>query len=213
MTSVRPGVNGHDESATWALTLMDHFNMDLSIATAMTSRDVLAKPRECAMASMPVHTGLPKGDQSSKKTSYCNVCNLQFCDKCWEYQPTHMFKTLGVTGVPHEKTDPDVAEIVRATLEVNTSDEQQQELHIEDQDTTWFGIVEENGEPTLRDHERYTDLMACFPKLKEDRCCPGLISFVGPTGKLLSLYNVVDTRKHFLIRLRCWQERSDQASH
>ena len=40
-----------------------------------------------------------------------------------------------VTGVPHEKTDPDVAEIFRATLEVYTSDDQQQELHIEDKDT------------------------------------------------------------------------------
>lgn len=74
--------------------------------------------------------------------------------------------------------------LVRAALEINTSDKQQQELHIEDQDATWFGIVEEHGEPTLRDHGRYSDLMACFPKLQEDRCCPGLIFFVGPTGKL-----------------------------
>lgn len=175
-----------NELTTWVLRLIDHFNMDQSIPTGTSSRDGLSKNHECAMAATPLHAGLPKGDQSSKKTSYCNVCNLQFCDKCWDIQPTHMFKTLGVTGVPHEKTDPDVAEIVRAALEVNTSDEQQQELHIEDQDTTWFGIVEENGEPTFRDHGRYSDLMACFPKLQEDRCCPGLISFVGPTGMLSS---------------------------
>jgi hypothetical protein len=168
-----------------------------------SSRNVVSKPRECAMAATPLHTELPTGDRPSKKTSFCNVCNLQFCDKCWDIQPTHMFKTLGVTGVPHEKTDPDVAEIVRATLEVNTSDEQQQELHIEDQDTTWFGIVEENGEPTLRDHGRYTDLMACFPKLLEDRCCPGLISFVGPTGILPSASNRF-ARNNFLTLLRRW---------
>ncbi|RFU29557.1 hypothetical protein B7463_g6774, partial [Scytalidium lignicola] len=66
-----------------------------------------------------------------------------------------MLGTLGITGVPHEKTDPDVADIVRAALEVNTSDDQQQELHVEDNNTTWFGIVEEGGEPTFRDYGRY----------------------------------------------------------
>jgi hypothetical protein len=182
---------GSEESATWALHLMSRFDIDPNMAAGTSSRDLPPKNRECAMASTPLHSGERQGmDQPTNKTSYCNVCNLQFCDKCWDFQPTHIFGTLGVTGVPHEKTDPDVAEIVRATLEVNTSDDQQQELHVEDQDTTWFGIVEENGEPTFRDYGRYSDLMACFPKLQEDRCCPGLVSFVGPTGMgSYDLYN------------------------
>jgi hypothetical protein len=174
---------GSDESTSQSLHMMSRLDIDSAMATATSSRDLSHKNHKCAMAATGLHSGERQGmDQSLNKTSYCNVCNLQFCDKCWDIQPTHIFGTLGVTGVPHEKTDPNVAEIVRATLEVNTSDDQQQELHVEDQDTTWFGIVEENGEPTFRDYGRYSDLMASFPKLPEDRCYPGLVSFVGPTG-------------------------------
>jgi hypothetical protein len=172
-----------DESTSRALQMMSLFDNDTAMATAANSGDVPPKKRECAMAATGFHSREPQAtDPPSNKTSYCNVCNLQFCDLCWSIQPTHMLGTLGVTGVPHEKTDPDVADIVRATLEVNTSDDQQQELHEEDQDTTWFGIAEENGEPTFRDYGRYSALIASFPKLQEDRCCPGLVSFVGPTG-------------------------------
>jgi hypothetical protein len=172
-----------NESTISLLHTMSRLDIDSSMASITNSRDLPSKNRECAMASTSLHSGERQGiEQSLDKTSYCNVCNLQFCDKCWDLQPTHMFGTLGVTGVPHEKTDPDVAEIVRATLEVNTSDDQQQELHVEDQDTTWFGIVEENGEPTFRDYGRYSTLMASFPTLPDDRCYPGLVSFVGPTG-------------------------------
>lgn len=170
-----------EDSKAWAFEIMRRFDIDPALTSAANSRDF--KYRECAMAATALHgSERPAFNQSSEKTSYCNVCNLQFCDNCWNVQPTHMFRTLGVTGVPHEKTDPDVAEIVRATLEVNTSDDQQQELHAEDEDTTWFGMVEVNGEPTFRDYGRYSDLMASFPKLQEERCCPGLVSFVGPTG-------------------------------
>lgn len=171
-----------DDSPTLALKMMSLLDADPAMATGLGSSTLepSLKKRECAMAATPLHSrGI---DETTIKTNFCNVCNLQFCDKCWDFQPTHILGTLGVTGVPHEKTDPHVAEIVRAILEVNTSDDQQQELHVEDQDTTWFGIVEENGEPTFRDYGRYSELMSSFPKLQEDRCCPGLVSFVGPTG-------------------------------
>ncbi len=175
---------GTEDSKSWAFHIMQRFNVDLpSASNAPNSEDVAPKYRECAMTGTALHsTERRPNNQLEEKTSYCNVCNLQFCDSCWEIQPTHIFRTLGMTGVPHEKTDPDVAEIVKATLEVNTSDDQQQDLHVEDQDTTWFGIVEENGEQTFRDYGRYSDLMACFPRPQEDRCYPGLVSFVGPTG-------------------------------
>jgi hypothetical protein len=94
-----------------------------------------------------------------------------------------MLNRLGPTGIPHEKTDPDVAAIVLDALDSKASDDQQLELHNEDDNTTWFGMVEENGEPTFRDYGRYSDLMASFPKLREERCYPALVSFVGPTGK------------------------------
>ncbi|KAE8453842.1 hypothetical protein EG329_007618 [Mollisiaceae sp. DMI_Dod_QoI] len=139
------------------------------MAATTTSQDLPPKKRECVMIATVLHSADRHGtDDSLQKIRYCNT--------------THMFGALGATGVPHEKTDPDVAEIVRATLEVNTSDYQQQELHVEDQNTTWFGIDEENGEPTFRDYGRYAALMASFPKLQADRCYPGLVSFVGPTG-------------------------------
>lgn len=169
---------------TLAFHIMRGFSTYPKLATGSASGDdTTSNYRHCAMAA----AWLPSGDsapfaQCSEKISYCNVCNLQFCDDCWNLQPTHKLRTLGITGVPHEKTDPDVAAIVRATLEVNISDDQQQELHADDEDTTWFGMVEVNGEPTFRDYGRYPELMASFPKLQEERCYPGLISFVGPAG-------------------------------
>jgi len=140
-------------SETWAFEIMRRFDIDPSLTSTTSSRDDLAsKYRECVVAATALHSGKrPALNQSLVKTSYCNVCNLQFCDNCWNIQPTHMFRTLGVTGVPHEKTNPDVAEIGRATLEVNSSDDQQQELPEEDEDTAWFGMVEVSGEPTFRD--------------------------------------------------------------
>lgn len=173
-----------EDSKAWAFHMMRRLGIDPASTIGNNSHgDATSDYRECAMAATALHSSeRPLSSQSSEKTSYCNVCNLQFCDNCWNVQPTHVFGTLGVTGVPHEKTDPDVAEIVRATLEVTTSDDQQQELHAEDEDTTWFGMVEVNGEPTFRDYGRFSDLMASFPMLHEERCCPGLVSFVGPTG-------------------------------
>jgi hypothetical protein len=177
------------ETENWAFDIMRRFGIDPTSTNANSARDgPTSVYRECAMAATAMHSGeRALSSQFLEKTSYCNVCNLQFCDNCWNVQPTHVFGTLGVTGVPHEKTDPDVAEIVRATLEVTTSDDQQQELHEEDQDTIWFGMVEVNGEPTFRDYGRYSDLMAGFPMLHEERCCPGLVSFVGPTGMCFAL--------------------------
>lgn len=102
-----------DESIALSFQLMQQLSMDgsSSIATSSQNAIILPTARECTMAATSLHRKLPQKDQARSVTSYCNVCNLQFCDTCWDIQPTHMFRTLGVTGVPHEKTDPIVTKI------------------------------------------------------------------------------------------------------
>ena len=109
--------------------------------------------------------------------SYCNICDCYYCDVCWTLQSAHYFKTESPAGVPHEKTDPTTAAIVKDTFQVSTSDDQQRELHIKDEDTTWFGVIEVEGETRFRDYRRYSELIA-----RDQRCYPALVAFVGPTG-------------------------------
>lgn len=87
-----------------------------------------------------------------------------------------------MAGVPHEKTDPNVADLVQATLQSNPSKDEQQRRYQDDQNTTWFGLVEIYGEPTFRDYGRYADLLEISTRQPSQRQYPSLVSFVGPAG-------------------------------
>lgn len=97
-------------------------------------------------------------------------------------------------SIPHEKTDYRTAEKVRAILEVKTTSAEQDFLHRNDEDTTWFGIIREDAElPTFRDYGRFAAIMAetLHPSFRHssdktfgarDHRFPSLVSFVGETG-------------------------------
>ena len=105
-------------------------------------------------------------------------------------------------SIPHEKTDYRTAEKIKGILEVKKTPAEQEILHKNDEDTTWFGVIREDAElPTFRDYGRYAAIMAetLDPSSRHssdrtfgarDHRFPSLVSFVGQTG----LHAIAETR-------------------
>lgn len=126
---------------------------------------------------------------------YCNVCSCVLCDPCWEIQPSHMIRS--VSGVlAHEKTDPNVAKKIGNVLGPPLEEDQQEESHLDDIDTTWFGVTHEGHERLLlQEYDRFGDLIRRVKDLRlgarsplstgsecEEALYPGVVSFIGQTG-------------------------------
>lgn len=80
-----------------------------------------------------------------------------------------------------------VAQKIKAVLEPEITEEEQEGLHQDDEDTTWFGINREDGLPLFQDYGRYANLMLSSSQNGtggRDTRCPSLVSFVGQTGEL-----------------------------
>lgn len=134
-------------------------------------------------------------EEVGPQRSYCNVCGHEFCEECWQRQVPHKKKSLAPGGIPHEKTDHKIAKKIQSILTPNVTAEEQDILLQNDQNTTWFGIVREDGElPLFRDYGRYGDLMASTLRFRRasdssgallghDTRYPSLVSFVGQTGR------------------------------
>lgn len=126
--------------------------------------------------------------------SYCNVCGNVFCDRCWPSQLPHKKNKFALGAVPHEKTDYKVAKKIQNIFTPNITDAEQNILHQNDENTTWFGIIREDGElPLFRDYGRYGDLMtnplrsgktsnSSTAIMGHDSRYPSIVSFVGQTG-------------------------------
>jgi predicted acylesterase/phospholipase RssA/energy-coupling factor transporter ATP-binding protein EcfA2 len=114
----------------------------------------------------------------------CSPCGLTFCDQCWDKQRAHKkVRAQNQGGIPHEKTNPAVAKTIETTLEPILSDEEQEKLHVQDQDTFWFGAgKDEQDDMVFQDHGRYANLMAEQSSRKRKLRYPALVSFVGQTG-------------------------------
>jgi hypothetical protein len=86
--------------------------------------------------------------------------------------------------VIHEKTDIRVDDLVKSSLKSARTPDEQIKLHLEDESTAWFGVVRDGIEkPKLRDYGRFGDLVKELSRGGR-RFYPGLVSFVGETGKL-----------------------------
>ena len=117
--------------------------------------------------------------------AYCSNCGAQFCSYHWGEQWVHRDKSDQrlKDGVPHEKTDPWLANKIKTIIEPSLSQEEQNRLHLEDEDTTWFGVMPDNaGKLMFHDFGRYeqSSLESRFPQKSSQY--PSLISFVGTTG-------------------------------
>lgn len=166
---------------SWATELLAQFGIASSTGAA-DEESTPATPYSCEQCDS-TGTNRPSQYNPSQSCNYCNGCNEIYCNKCWAAQGPHRRGTLTITGVPHEKTDPNVADLVRATLQSNPSKDEQQRLYDDDENTTWFGLVDLDGEPTFRDYGRYVDLMGMSRRQQSQRQYPSLVSFVGPAGE------------------------------
>ncbi|KAH0558950.1 hypothetical protein GP486_004425 [Trichoglossum hirsutum] len=80
-------------------------------------------------------------------------------------------------------TDIRVDDLVKSTLKSTRTLDEQMELHLEGENTAWFGVVRNGIEkPKLRDYGRFGDLVKELSRGCRRRFYPGLVSFVGETG-------------------------------
>lgn len=118
-------------------------------------------------------------------TFYCAQCDCNFCDTCWDHQPAHRPNKRGTDGQAHERIDRLVVERYRNILEPTSNSQEQEDLHKDDEDTTWFGIGHnEAGEPVFEDYEQYATLIADSLSEAHKIRYPQLVSFIGQTGKV-----------------------------
>lgn len=119
---------------------------------------------------------------------FCWPCDgTLFCDECWEDCPPHKKRKLGMprtAGMPHEKSDPSMARKIFETLQADHSIEYQALLHVQDEDTSWFGTGKDKatGDLVFQDFGRYARLMAETSARYRRIRYPALVSFVGQTG-------------------------------
>ena len=105
-------------------------------------------------------------------------------------------------SIPHERTNYHTSEKIKAILEVKTTSAEQEILHKNDEETTWFGVIREDAElPIFRDYGRYAAIMAesLYSTSHHnsdqlfgvrDHRFPSLVSFVGETG----LHAIMESR-------------------
>jgi hypothetical protein len=116
--------------------------------------------------------------------SWCNLCAVSLCNDCWDRQIAHSEDTRAADNIPHEKTNQELAEKIKACLEPSMTDEQQKKLHLLDENTTWFGVAQdEMQELTFEDCGRYASIMADCSSGRRACQYPSLVSFVGQTGQ------------------------------
>lgn len=119
---------------------------------------------------------------------FCWPCDgTIFCRECRDRCPPHKKRRFGMShtaGLLHEKSDPAMARRIFETLQADHSIEQQALLHVEDEDTSWFGTGEdqETGDFVFQDFGCYARLMVETSTQYRRVRYPTLVSFVGQTG-------------------------------
>jgi hypothetical protein len=125
----------------------------------------------------------------------CVSCDCTYCDLCWENQAPHKQGKLGQNGLPHEKTSKDVFERLRSIFEPPEKKSELLKLHLEDEETLWFGIEkDENNKYIFNDNGRYTTLMTMTKQPTATERYPLLVSFVGQTGKPADIQRLFNAR-------------------
>jgi energy-coupling factor transporter ATP-binding protein EcfA2 len=108
---------------------------------------------------------------------------MNFCDDCWGKQGPHKLGRNGPDGLPHEKGDPTIVKRLKNILTPPTNTEEQQQLHVDDEDTTWFGIARDDAnQPIFQDYGRYANIMSDTTSGVHTLRYPQLVSFIGQTG-------------------------------
>lgn len=113
----------------------------------------------------------------------CSYCGADFCDQCWSKQLQHRTGRTGPDGLPHEKANPVIVQRLKDILTPPAGKAEQQSLHVEDEDTTWFGLGRNSQNvPVFQDYGRYSTIMADSNTGDFKFRYPQLVSFIGQTG-------------------------------
>jgi hypothetical protein len=174
--------NGGHLTPTPSISTSSHLSRGLS-QTSSRSSPPLGSPK-------PPVERCDVCQRSGVKTWTCIQCNNDnFCLDCWSRERAHRPGAVGFDGKPHEKTDREVVERLRQILEPRLTEQQQQELHRSDEDTTWFGIARDpvSGLPIFQDYERYATIMEQSRSVEGTVRYPQLVSFIGQTGRCFML--------------------------
>ncbi|KAF2650662.1 hypothetical protein K491DRAFT_697115 [Lophiostoma macrostomum CBS 122681] len=159
-------------------------------ATVRYSPSSHATPYAVAPASHPDEPAQPSTKSKCescellhKRTWNCSYCDMNFCDPCWNIQGPHKPGRKGPDGLPHEKADPNIVQRLKEILTPPTDQAEQQSLHVDDDDTTWFGVGRDNnGHSIFEDYGRYATMMADSNTGEHKSRYPQLVSFIGQTG-------------------------------
>jgi hypothetical protein len=121
---------------------------------------------------------------------FCSACNYNQCLECWDRKIAHKKNKPGPGGLPHDKVNPDVVEVLKACLAAPTTETEEENAHLEDEDATWFGVAKDpdKGSYEFQDRGRYASIMAKSGGMVEQRRFPKIVSFIGDTGMLLALF-------------------------
>lgn len=128
-------------------------------------------------------------EEYHSESYYCNLCDMTYCGDCWNRIGPHRTGKKGPGGVPHEKTDQAVADKLRLILENAPCDSEQDRLFENDENTAWFGVAKDEFEDSIfHDYGRYAEIMsdiamAAGERQRNTSRFPGLVSFVGETGR------------------------------
>ncbi|KAF2758985.1 hypothetical protein EJ05DRAFT_499409 [Pseudovirgaria hyperparasitica] len=122
-------------------------------------------------------------DAANVQTWHCSYCDMLFCDPCWVKQGPHKSGKTGPDGLPHEKADLRIVKRLKDILTPSSDPTEQAGLHIDDEDTTWFGIDRDNNhQPVFYDYGRYATIIANSTTPESKVRYPQLVSFIGQTG-------------------------------
>ncbi|KAH9908286.1 hypothetical protein F4778DRAFT_716781 [Xylariomycetidae sp. FL2044] len=139
--------------------------------------------------------------QPRRKLAYCSVCRDFYCDECWPRQLLHR-PGRAVSG-EHEQVKLDLYQRLWDTF--NPDPRRQDELHREDEETTWFAVERdsvENQQKIIYDSGRYASLVANGSEGRHLLRFPAIVSFVGQTGagKSTLLKMLIERQFAFLAR-------------
>ena len=146
----------------------------------------------------------------------CASCDSFYCATCWLLQGPHLKGKVGLDGLPHEKTDINVVNSLKAILEPPNNLAALRKLHEKDAATKWFGVesgdtpypVTLNFPPVFRNYGRYATLIAETRPSNGTTRYPQLVSFIGQTSEFISTFFGSPTNK-----VRCWQKHIDKDAH
>ncbi|OAL51396.1 FabD/lysophospholipase-like protein [Pyrenochaeta sp. DS3sAY3a] len=113
---------------------------------------------------------------------YCVDCGCWLCEGCWPLLLPHKPGRKGREGLEHERTIYETYSRLKSILEPNHDTARLEQLHIEDEDNTWFGVHKDKyDEARFTDTNLYAELMS-GPTSDYQSRYPQLVSFVGKTN-------------------------------